>query len=126
MSKYVIGPEARADLNDIWEYIAQDDCDAADRWAAKLREAIEFLARTPGAGHARKDLTELSVLFWPVGAYLVIYRTNNGIVEIAAVTQGLARHNILPARPRSIVSARNACGVRGDQIPGSVPVIHLT
>jgi plasmid stabilization system protein ParE len=61
MSKYVIGPEARADLNDIWEYIAQDDSDAADRWAAKLREAIEFLARTPGAGHAWKDLTELSV-----------------------------------------------------------------
>lgn len=88
MSKHVLSPEARADLNEIWEYIAQDDFDAADRWIRKLRDAIESLARTAGMGHTRKDLTDSPVLFWPVGAYLIIYRLKDDYVEIVAVTQG--------------------------------------
>ncbi|MGD0345707.1 MAG: type II toxin-antitoxin system RelE/ParE family toxin [Terracidiphilus sp.] len=88
MSRYVISPEARSDLNEIWEYIAQDDFDAADSWVGKLRDAIELVARVPGIGHTRRDLTDHSVLFWPVGAYLIIYRVRNRLVEIAAVTHG--------------------------------------
>ena len=34
MSKYVLTPEADQDLAEIWEYVAQDDCEAADRWDA--------------------------------------------------------------------------------------------
>ena len=88
MSRHVISPEARADLHEIWEYIAQDDFDAADRWVRKLRDAIESIARTPGIGHSRKDLTDFSILFWPVGAYLILYRMKGDCVEIVAVTQG--------------------------------------
>lgn len=40
MSKYVLTPEADQDLDDIWDYIAQDDIEAADRWDAKLRESV--------------------------------------------------------------------------------------
>lgn len=65
MSKYIVSPEARADLNEIWDYIAQDDFDAADRWIRTLRDSIELLARVPGMGHTRKDLTDCPVLFWP-------------------------------------------------------------
>jgi plasmid stabilization system protein ParE len=32
MNDYVLGVEAAADLNEIWDYIAQDAIDAADRW----------------------------------------------------------------------------------------------
>ena len=39
-------------------------------------------------GHKREDLTAYPVLFWPVGAYLVIYRATSYPVEIVAVTQG--------------------------------------
>lgn len=88
MSGYVLGADAALDLDDIWEYIAQDDVDAADRWIAKLYDAFEALARTPGMGHRREDLTEYPVLFWPVGAYLIIYRAERRPVEIVAVTQG--------------------------------------
>lgn len=91
MSRYVISPEARADLNDIWEYIAQDNIEAAGRWVATLRGAIETLARTPGLGHSRKDLTELPLLFWPIGNYLVVYRKIESRIEIVGVTQG-SRH----------------------------------
>ncbi len=88
MSNYVLGEAAALDLDTIWEYIAQDNIPAADRWIDKLFNAFETLSRTPAIGHKREDLTSLPVLFWPVGAYLVIYRVKSGTVEIIAVTQG--------------------------------------
>lgn len=88
MSGYVLGADAALDLDDIWEYIARDDVDAADRWIDKLYDSFEALARTPGMGHGREDLTEYRVLFWPVGAYLIIYRAERRPIEIVAVTQG--------------------------------------
>ena len=39
-------------------------------------------------GHRREDLTRHPVLFWPVGAYLIIYRADRRPIEIVAVTQG--------------------------------------
>ncbi|MFP5206052.1 MAG: type II toxin-antitoxin system RelE/ParE family toxin [Acidobacteriota bacterium] len=88
MSEFLLTPEADQDLNDIWDYIAHDDIDAADRWDTKLREAFAMLAANPHAGHRRRDLASSSVLFWPVGAYLIIYRILGSRVEILAVTQG--------------------------------------
>ncbi len=53
MKSYVLAPAAELDLDAIWEYIAADNLDAADRWTAKLFDAFDALARTPGMGHAR-------------------------------------------------------------------------
>jgi plasmid stabilization system protein ParE len=88
MSQYVLGEAAALDLDTIWEYIAQDNIRAADRWIGKLFDVFETLAKTPGIGHRREDLTSLPVLFWPVNAYLVIYRVQVNEIEIVAVTQG--------------------------------------
>jgi antitoxin ParD1/3/4/toxin ParE1/3/4 len=88
MSGYVLTPEADEDLSGIWEYIAQDDIEAADRWDAKLRDAFKLLAGNPGLGHARKDLTDFPILFWPVGDYLILYRVRNKRLEVVAITQG--------------------------------------
>ena len=88
MSGYVLGVDADFDLDDIWEYIAADSMDAADRWIGKLFDTFETLARTPGMGHRREDLTSFPVLFWPVGAYLIIYRAEGQPIQIVAVTQG--------------------------------------
>lgn len=88
MSDYTLSVDADLDLDEIWEYIAADDIDAADRWVEKLFVAFEILGQNPGIGHRREDLTSHSVLFWPVGAYLVIYRAESRPIEIVAVTQG--------------------------------------
>lgn len=88
MSGYVLSPEADQDLDDIWEYIAADDIEAADSWDAKLRDACAMLGRNPHAGHRRKDLTNTSLLFWPVGRYLIMYRALKEKIEIVAVSQG--------------------------------------
>ncbi len=87
MKKYVLGKFVESDLDCIWEYIAQDNIEAADRWIAKLFDSFQTIANTPGMGHTREDLTGLPVCFWPLGAYLILYRQTEK-VEIIAVTQG--------------------------------------
>jgi len=67
MSGYVLGGDADQDLDEIWEYVALDSVDAADRLLAELSEEFEQVAQTPGMGRKREDLTQFPVLFWPVG-----------------------------------------------------------
>jgi plasmid stabilization system protein ParE len=88
MKGYVLSTGAELDLDEIWEYIANDSIQAADRWIDKLFDAFDKLARNPGMGHTREDLTTYPILFWPVGAYLILYRTQSERIEIVAVTQG--------------------------------------
>jgi plasmid stabilization system protein ParE len=88
VSGYILSVDASFDLDGIWEFIAADNIDAADRWIEKLFDAFESLGKTPGMGHRRDDLTSYPVLFWPVGAYLIIYRAERRPIEIVAVTQG--------------------------------------
>jgi plasmid stabilization system protein ParE len=88
VSSYVLGADAAFDLDEIWDYIASDSIDAADRWIARLFDTFVALAKMPGMGHTREDLTAYQVRFWPVGAYLIIYRAERQPIEIVAVTQG--------------------------------------
>jgi toxin ParE1/3/4 len=88
VSGYILSADADFDLDEIWEFIAADDIDAADHWIEKLFNAFESLGQTPGMGHRRDDLTSYPVLFWPVGAYLIIDRAERRPIEIVAVTQG--------------------------------------
>jgi plasmid stabilization system protein ParE len=88
VSGYILASAAILDLEDIWDHIAADNIDAADRWIDKLFDAFDVIAEMPGAGRRRKDLTSYPVLFWTVGAYLIIYRAERPSVEIVAVTQG--------------------------------------
>lgn len=88
MKEYVLSTGAELDLNEIWEYIALDNIRATDRWIGKLFDAFEALSRNPGIGHNREDLTAYPILFWSLGAYLILYRVQKEFVEIVAVTQG--------------------------------------
>ena len=88
MKRYVLAPKAERDLEQIWDYIADDSEDAAHRWIAKLRNAMEMLAASPGSGHTRLDLPGENVLFWPVDAYLIVYRRQQTRIRIVAVVYG--------------------------------------
>ena len=88
MTQYILSEDAALDLDGIWEFIAEDSIDAADRWIGKLFDAFDAIGDAPGIGHKREDLTAYPVLFWPLGAYLIIYRATSRPVEIVAVTQG--------------------------------------
>jgi plasmid stabilization system protein ParE len=88
MTAYILAPEALQDLQDIWDYIATENLDAADRMIDTLFAAFEQLAALPGLGHRREDLTNRPLRFWTVEAYLVIYRAEQTPIEIVAVTRG--------------------------------------
>jgi toxin ParE1/3/4 len=88
VSRYVLSVAAELDLNQIWDFIAEDNINAADRWIETLFDALATLALNPGIGHKREDLTNLPIHFWPVGAYLIPYRVKDKRVEILAITQG--------------------------------------
>jgi plasmid stabilization system protein ParE len=45
VSGYVLSADAELDLDEIWEYIAADSLDAADRWIGKLFDAFETLGK---------------------------------------------------------------------------------
>jgi toxin ParE1/3/4 len=88
MSGYVLSPESLQDLQEIWDFIALDNITAADNLEDEFFEAFERLARRPGMGHTRSDLSEREVRFWPVGSYRIVYRTVPTTLQIVAVLHG--------------------------------------
>jgi plasmid stabilization system protein ParE len=88
MKGYVLGRDAAGDLEELWNFIAADSIDAADRTIERLFDAFAALAKKPGMGHKRVDLTDLPVLFWPMGNYLVIYRATGRPIQIVAIVHG--------------------------------------
>jgi plasmid stabilization system protein ParE len=51
MSAYVLHPEAYTDLGEIWEFIAEDNVDAADRLLEEIHNAIRGLVSFPHQGY---------------------------------------------------------------------------
>jgi toxin ParE1/3/4 len=73
MTAYDFHPEARVDLDEIWEYIAADNLNAADRVIAEVLAAIRALVPLPGVGHKRPNLTSRPLRFILVREYLIAY-----------------------------------------------------
>ena len=57
MSGFVVHPDALADLNEIWEFIAADNSRAADGFLDEIHDAIRALVAFPQLAHIRADLT---------------------------------------------------------------------
>lgn len=88
MPKYVLSPRALKHLQSIWDFIATDNREAADRIVEELFAAFEYLAEWPGSGHTRRDLTKRDVRFWPVRSYLVVYLEKSVPLQIVAILHG--------------------------------------
>jgi len=91
MSAYVLTPLAKADIFDIWAYIAENSETAADRVEQAIYDACAFLAEGPHRGHTRPDLTQRSLRFWTLTRYpnyTVVYRPATTPLQIVAVLHG--------------------------------------
>jgi len=88
MADFVYSPEARLDLLEIWEHIATDNLDAADRVEHEIERIVSMLAKNPGLGHLRRDLTSKPVRFWAVYSYLIIYNADARPLEVVRVLSG--------------------------------------
>jgi toxin ParE1/3/4 len=87
--RYILAPEAARDLVGIWRYIReQSGMEMAERVESAIREKFVLLAKNPGLGHWRKDLTEEQVKFFPVYSYLVVYRPETKPLQVVAILHG--------------------------------------
>ena len=58
MKRFILSPEAAQDIREVWEYIAADSIKAARRIRLQILGACQTIARNPGIGHSRGELTE--------------------------------------------------------------------
>jgi len=82
-----IADRARNDLDDIWDYIAQRNLDAADAFLDKLQARFPMLARYPEAGRLRQELGP-TLRSFPVGEFIIFYRPIPQGIEVARVLRG--------------------------------------
>jgi plasmid stabilization system protein ParE len=92
MSGYSVSPQAVDDLFEIWQYIARGSEDAATRVQSEFYETFGALARMPGQGHKREDLTNKSMLFFPLYSYLIVDQPTVDPIRILTVVHG--RRNV--------------------------------
>lgn len=80
-------PLAEADILEIWDYIADDNPAAADRWVDRLDEKLRLLATQPMLGRARDELT-VGIRSMPVGRYVVFYVPLEDGIDVVRVLHG--------------------------------------
>ena len=86
---YVLTPLAEADLDDIWDYVAERfGYDLADDVLESLHRAFRLLAENPDIGHIREDIAPPPYSFWPIGPSLVALRPDVRPVQIVRVVRG--------------------------------------
>src|SRR5437879_2900301 len=103
MRGYALTALAKADVFEIWSYIAEDSVDAADRVEQAFYEACESLAEAPLSGHIRRDFTIRSLRFWTLvryPAYTVVYRPEAKPLQVVAFLHGKRNiRRVLSKRP---------------------------
>ena len=93
MGRLLVNERVDADLDDIADYIARDDVDAALRFYDAARRAFHFLSDYPGAGarHPQSDPRLADMRVWPISRfrnYLVCYLPVADGVRILRVIHG--------------------------------------
>ncbi len=91
MSAYALTPLAKADIFEIWSYIADESEETANRVEQAIYDASAFVAEAPMRGHSRSDLTSRSLRFWTLTRYpnyTVVYRPETSPLQVVAVLHG--------------------------------------
>ena len=97
MSDYILHPQAYVDLDEIWEFIAEDSLDAADRVREEIYQAIRALVPFPHQGHRRTDLTSRPLRFRLVRDYLIAYAPDEVPLLVVAVMHGSRSPRVMAA-----------------------------
>ena len=86
MTRYHFHPEARADLDEIWEYIRAANLDGADRLIADILSAS-----------SKPDLTARRLRFIRVRDYLIAYAPDEKPLSVVAVIHGSRDPRVMAA-----------------------------
>jgi plasmid stabilization system protein ParE len=81
-------PEALADVQRLYRFLAPKDADAATRAVKAIRESVHILADYPRSGRPVENM-EPEFREWPIAfgssGYVVLYRVDDDDVAILAV-----------------------------------------
>jgi toxin ParE1/3/4 len=87
MTPYTVSALARADLDEIWSYIAKDRPRAADRLIDRFHRTFLALASQPLMGERREELAP-GLRGFSCGNYLLLYRPEKRGIDVARVIHG--------------------------------------
>lgn len=87
MAYYRLTAKAEEDLLNIWQYIAEDNPQAATKLLNTLNENFVLLAENKYLGVARPDIV-LELRHFSVKRYLILYRHITSGIEIVRVVHG--------------------------------------
>ena len=87
MNPFRLSHQTETDLREIWDYIAADNLDAADRQLDRLYQRITFLGKQPLLGQVREDLRP-GLRVFPCGSYVILYYPADDGIEVAGVIHG--------------------------------------
>ena len=95
MAKIILTSAAKADLADIWSYIAVANAAAADKLLAQIDVAFDLISRTPEIGFPVDEIKP-GLRCKPVKRnYLIFYRIIGDDVFIVHVLHGSRKHEDL-------------------------------
>ncbi|SRR6266404_5909397 len=97
MIGYDFHPEAVLDLDEIWEFTADANLNAADRVIADILAALDKLVPFPNQGHKRPDLTSRPLRFTLVHEYLIAYAPDEKPLWVVAVLHGRRNPRVMAA-----------------------------
>lgn len=86
MTRFLLSPAARADLDSIWDYTAEHwDLDQAEDYLRVLQRAIERAAADPGIGRACDEI-RAGYRKLAAGSHMLYYRmTPEGIIDVVRI-----------------------------------------
>ena len=87
MARVLRRPRAAEDIAAVWDFIADDNPDAADHWVDQLDTQLRLLATQPLMGRARDELAP-GIRSFPFGRYLVFYLPISDGIDVVRVLHG--------------------------------------
>ena len=88
-------PEAIADLDEIWNYIASDNVTAADRVLDALHERFVLLSKNPEIGELQTMLADGKYRRFTYRNYVIYYRPVDEGIVLVRVLHGAGEHEHL-------------------------------
>lgn len=85
---FVLTPEAKKDLKEIFLDMAEDSPDTAERLRSEFYERLQNVGRSPGIGHYHEELLSRKYRFWNFHSYVVVYAWESRPIQVIAVVHG--------------------------------------
>ena len=111
MSRRVrVSRPAMADLDNMWEYVAEEQSvEAATRLVDSITGIFPLLGTQPAIGRLREEFGARS---FPVGNYIIYYRHRKGGIEISHVFHGKRdQQKAWEDQPRAFVGIHDHLGL---------------